>query len=165
MLEFAAAAEASQADDDEDVIEVNLFGMEVEARRLTVAQSALLTEARVRGGGAQVPAIFDAIGDMFGAEALRHVRTLIHERRIDMGDLLGGSDQNPEGGVIDKIMEAFADERPTQRSTASSSSRGNGGPRSTGRSPGRGSTRSTSDSASSSTRSTSGRSSGSTPKS
>jgi hypothetical protein len=143
MLEFAAAAAASEVADDEDIVEVDLFGMEVVARRLTTAQMALLSAARSAGGGEQVNAIFGSIEDMFGKDALVHVKRLIHERRIDMGDLLGGgTDLNPDRGVIDAVIQEFSAGRPTQPSTASSSSRGRGGPKSTGRSPGRGSTRS-----------------------
>jgi len=150
MLEFAAAAEASEADKKDDGgLVVGLFGMEVVAEPLTTAQMALLTYARQQGGGAQVAAIFDAIQDIFGSEALAHVKRLIHQRRIDMGDLLGGTDQNPDGGVIDRVIEAFSDGRPTPPSTASSRSRAAGGRKSTGRSPGKGSTLSTSDQASS----------------
>jgi hypothetical protein len=145
MLEFAAAAAASEVEEDEDVVEVNLFGMPVTARRLTTAQSALLTAARTQGGAAQAASIFGAIEDMFGTAALDHVKRLIHERRIDMYDLLGGGTAlNPDHGVIDAVTTAFAAGRPTQPSTASSSSRARGGQKSTGRSPGKGSTRSTS---------------------
>lgn len=145
MLEFAAAAAASEVDENEDIVEVNLFGLNVEARRLTTAQTALISAARAQGGGEQVNAIFGAIQDMFGTEALAHVKRLIHDRRIDLGDLLGGGTElNPDHGVVDAVIAAFSAGRPTRPSTASSSSRATAGPRSTGRSPGKGSTRSAS---------------------
>jgi hypothetical protein len=150
MLEFAAAAAASEIPEDEDVLEVNLFGLEVVARRLTPGQSALMFAARARGGGAAMDGVFQGIADMFGEPARKHVEKLIHDRRIDLADLLGGgTDLNPDHGVIDAVMEYFSDGHPTPSSTASSPSRARGGARSTGRSPGKGSTRSASPSASS----------------
>lgn len=150
MIEFAASAAASEIPEDEDVLEVNLFGMPVVARRLTGAQSALMLAARARGGAHAMNGIFQGISDMFGEDARMHVERLIHERRIDLEDLLGGGTElNPDHGVIDAVTEYFADGHPTQSSTASSRSQGRGGARSTGRSPGKGSTRGGSPSASS----------------
>ena len=79
---------------------------------------------------------------IMGLPARKHLERLIWERRIDFGDIMGGTEQNPEG-LISSIIAEFAG-RPTEPSTDSSPSQAPGGRKSTGRAPGKGSTRSTS---------------------
>lgn len=143
MLEFAAAAEASEAGEDEDVVEVNVAGKEYLARRPSTAQYAKFIAAQNGDGADQTAALFNMVRAILGEDGYQHISRLIDKRAIDMDDLYGGSGQNPDGGIIDRIMGEFG-ARPTQPSTASSSSQGGTGRRSTGRSPGKGSTRSTS---------------------
>lgn len=146
-LAFKVAAEAADISEDEDVVEVPIDDMVYVARRPTTAQGMLLGAALSHGGEERNTIIFDLISALMGPEALAHVKKLILARRIDFDDLLGGgSDENPDGGLIDMIFAEFAasDDRPTQPSAASSSSRAAGGRKSTGRSPGKGSTRTTS---------------------
>lgn len=142
MLEFKVAAEAAEAGEDEDVLEVPIAGTVYLARRPTVAQAALLNSTLAGNGTDRLGAIFKLIEGLLGEEALEVIKELVWQRRIDFGDLLGGSDENPMG-LIDMIFEGFS-ERPTQPSDDSSPSRAPGGRRSTGRSPGKGSTRSAS---------------------
>jgi hypothetical protein len=138
-IEFSVAAREQTVQEDEDVVEVPIDGKVYLARRLTMAQSALLNEALNGSGSGRVRATFDLIQGFMGPEALEHIERLIWERRIDFNDLLGGgSEQNPGGGLIDQIIEQFS-ARPTQPSTASSPSPVSGGRRSTGRSRGKGS--------------------------
>ena len=147
-IEFSVAAKEAEIAEDEDVVEVPIDGQVYLARRLTVGQSALLNEA-LNGNGSRVEATFRLIEGFIGPEGRDHVERLIWERRLDFNDLLGGgSETNPEGGLVDLIIQAFA-ARPTQPSTDSSPSPVNGGRKSKGRSHGKGSIRSDSDSTSS----------------
>lgn len=141
-IEFnvAAKAKVAEADPDEDVVEVPIDGKVYHARRPTTAQSALLSSSLSKGDIGEVYTLIEA---MMGRDARRHVERLVWNRQIEFGDLVGGTDQNPDGGLIDMVFAEFAG-RPTVPSTDSSPSRAAGGRRSTGRSPGRGSTGSTS---------------------
>jgi hypothetical protein len=143
MIEFNVAAKESEAQDDEDVVEVPIDGVTYYARRPTVAQGALLNLTLSTKGRDRLSAVFDLIFSLMGGEALEHIRRLVMERRIDYGDLIGYSEQNPDGGLVDLIFKEFA-ERPTQPSDDSSLSQAVAGRRSAGRSPGKGSTRSSS---------------------
>jgi hypothetical protein len=141
MIEFNVAAEAAGLAEDEDVFEVPIEDEVYIARRPTTAQGALLNVALSGTGVSRLSAVFSLLEGLIGEEGRAHIERLVWERRVDLDDLVGGSEQNPEGGLIDQIFEAFS-ERPSQPSTDSSSSRATGGRRSTGRSPGKGSTRS-----------------------
>lgn len=143
MREFVVAAKAEQQEPDEDYIEVKIGDRVLRAYRPTTAQLALLTTAMASDGFDQMSAIFNAIESFLGADGLAYIRELITQRAIDIDDLIGGSEQNPDGGILDAIVEEFS-ARPTQPSTASSSSQRSTGRRSTGRSPGKGSTQSSS---------------------
>ena len=133
---------ASEATEDEDVVEVPIEGIVYKARRPSVAQGALMAYAQAAQAGDALAVVFKLIKALMGEEALEHIERLVWDRRIDFGDLLGGgTEMNPEIGLVDGIFAEFS-ERPTQPSTASSSTRATGGRRSTGRSPGKGSTHS-----------------------
>lgn len=147
MIEFNVAAKAAEMDGDEAVVEVPIDGVVYYARRPTVAQIALLNTTMVGDGtDVRLGAAFDLLESMLGPAARHHLERLAWNRLIDFDDLVGGSEENPEGGLIDQIFEEFQNkdlvERPTQPSAASSSSQASGGRKSTGRSPGKGSTRS-----------------------
>lgn len=142
-IEFKVAAEAALVAEDEDVVEVPINGTMYYARRPSTAQAVLLNAALTGVGGDRLSAIFRLIEGLLGEEALTEVQNLVWSRRLDLGDLVGGSEQNPDGGLLDLIFAEFAG-RPTEPSTASSPSQRNGGRRSTARTPGKGSTRSTS---------------------
>lgn len=137
---FAVAAKASETPQDEDVVEVPIDDVIYFARRPTTAMGALLTDALQSG---QLGTVYKLIEGLLGEDARKHVERLVWARRVDFDDLIGGSEQNPEGGLIDQIFAEFAG-HPTEPSTASSASPRTGGRRSQGRSPGKGSTRSTS---------------------
>lgn len=140
-IEFKIAAEASEAGEDEDVVEVPIGDQVFIARRPTLAQGALLNAVLNSKGSDRLTAVFRLIRSLLGDEGGAFIEQLVWDRKIDYGDLIGGSENNPEGGLVDMIFAEFA-ERPTTPSTASSASRASGGRKSTGRSPGRGSTRS-----------------------
>ncbi len=161
-ISFHAAAKAAEVGENEDVVEVPIDGKVYLARRPTVAQSTLLNIALAGQRQERLVAVFQIVDALLGNEARQIIERMIWERRIDFPDLIGGSDQNPEGGLIDQIFAEFA-ARPTEPSTDSSSSQTPGGRTSTGRSPGKGSIPSPSRSSNSSTRSTSGRRNASTP--
>lgn len=141
MIEFNVAAAASEAEEDEDVLEVPIDDVVYKARRPTLAQGALLNSTLGGTGISRLAAAFKLIEGLLGTAAREHVERLVWERRLDFGDLIGGTDENPDGGLIDLIFEGFA-ERPTQPSDDSSPSQEPVGRRSTGRSQGKGSTRS-----------------------
>lgn len=141
VIEFAVAAEASEVGEDEDVVEIPIDGVTYQARRPTVAQGALLNVALASKGVKALSAVYELIGGVMGEDARAHIERLVWARRIDFDDLVGGSEKNPDGGLIDQIFEAFT-EFPTKPSSGSSPSRPTTGRRSTGRSPGKGSTRS-----------------------
>jgi hypothetical protein len=144
MLEFAAAATAHEAGEDEDVVEVGLAGRTLIARRPTTAQSVLFSSMQMDGdGGKRASGMFTMLDILFNPSDRAYIKNLILERKLDFDDLIGGSEQNPDGGIIDSILAEFG-ARPTQPSTDSSPSRAAGGRKSTGRAPGKGSTRSTS---------------------
>lgn len=138
-IAFKAAAEAADIGEDEDVVDVPIEGKIYKARRPTPIQGALLNEALTATNGAvRLTAVFKLIQALLGPEAKTVLEEMAWDRRIDFPDLIGGSEQNPEGGLIDQIFAEFA-ARPTEPSTDSSSSRTSGGRKSTGRSPGKGS--------------------------
>lgn len=140
MLEFkvAALAEVKEAGDEEDVVEVPIEDEVYVVRRPTTAQIGLWTT----GMHTTAQIAFEAIETLLGKKGLDHIKRLIRNRQVDMDDLIGGSERNPDG-LIGGILEEFAG-RPTEPSTASTKSQPSGGRRSTGRSPGKGSTRSSS---------------------
>lgn len=140
-IEFKVAGEAALPGEDEKVVEVPINGRVFLARRPTTAQAVLLNTSLTGHGGDRLSAVFRLVEGLMGEEALQVVQDLIWERKIDFGDLVGGSEQNPDGGLIDQIFSEFA-QVPTEPSTASSRSPRSGGRRSTGRSPGKGSTHS-----------------------
>lgn len=141
-IQFAVAAKEAEVPADEDVVEVPIDGVTYYARRLTVGQSAALTVAMNGDGTNRAEATFNLIEGMLGHDALVHIQRLIWERRLDFDDLIGGgSDKNPDGGLIDLIIAEFTS-RPTQPSTDSSPTPVNGGRKSGRRSPGKGSIRS-----------------------
>lgn len=140
-IAFAVAAAAAEVSEDEDVVEVPIGDKVFLARRPTLGQSVLLSEARDEMSLARV---FKLLRVILGDEATEILEQLVWDRRLDFADLIGGgTDLNPNGGLIDQIQEAFA-ERPTEPSSDSSASRKSTGRRSTGRSPGKGSTHSSS---------------------
>lgn len=143
MIDFKIAAEAASTPEDEDVVEVPIEGVTYLARRPTLAMSALMTASLNSKGGDRLSAVFKLIGGLMGDDARDHIERLVWDRRINYEDLIGGSEDNPDGGLIDQIFAEFT-ARPTGPSTGSSASPGTGGRKSTGRSPGKGSTRSTS---------------------
>jgi len=144
MIEFAVAAKAAEVGEDEEVLKVPIDGVEYIVRKPTVGMGALLNVALASGDTIErLGAIYEMLEGMIGEEGRQHVERLIWARRLDIDDLIGGSEQNPKGGLIDQIFAEFS-ERPTPPSATSSSSRAAGGRRSTGRSPGKGSTRSAS---------------------
>ena len=141
-IQFQVAAQAAQAGEEEKIVEVPIEGITYQARKLTTAQAALIPIALTG------PSVVDRLGAalqmiemLIGSAGAAHVRRLIIARRIDMGDIIGGSEQNPDGGLLDQILREFS-QHPSQPSADSSSSRPNGGRKSTGRSPGKGSTHS-----------------------
>lgn len=134
-IEFFAAAKAAEMTDEEDFVMVNLDGEDYKARRPTTAQIALV----VATGGKDLGVIFRVLQSILGNEALDVIEGMVWDRRIDLPDLFGGSEQNPKG-LLGRIVEEFRAGNPTQPSTGSSKSRPTGGQRSTGRSPGKGST-------------------------
>lgn len=143
-IAFRAAAHAAEISEDEDVVDVPIEGVVYKARRPTPMQGALLNEALTSTNGAErLSAVFRLIQALLGSEAKEVLEEMAWDRRIDFPDLIGGSEQNPDGGLLDQIFAEFA-ARPTEPSTDSSSSQTSGGRKSTGRSPGRGSTRSAS---------------------
>lgn len=154
-ISFEVAAKASEVEEGEDVVDVPIEGVVYKARRPTVAQSALLSASFTGTGVARLNAIFDTIQALMGDEAVAHVKRLVWARRIDLDDLYGGSEKNPNGGLVDQIIAEFAN-RPTEPSTDSSEQPDESGRRFRGRSAGRGSTLSVSESTSSSTSSTTG---------
>lgn len=153
MINFAMAAEASEMDPDEDVVEVPIGDKVYYARRPTVAQTAYLENAtRTRNLGV----VFKMLHSLIGGEATRILEDAILDRRIDFGDILGGGTKlNPDKGLIDQIFEEFKLQHPTKPSSDSAESPRDTGRKSTRRSPGKGSTRSASTSTDSSTGSTS----------
>lgn len=154
-INFAVAAKASEVREDEDVIDVPIDGVDYKARRPTVAQAALLSTAFSGTGADRLSVVFDIVQALMGDKALAHIKSLVWSRRIDLDDLIGGSEGNPEGGLIDQIFAEFAD-RPTEPSTDSSEQPDESGRRFRGRSAGRGSTLSDSASTPSSTSSITG---------
>jgi len=144
-IEFKVAAEAEirEAAEDEDVVEVPIDGKVYIARMPSVAQFALLQAELRKKGVDRFAAVFDFVESMMGEEAREHIERLVVKRQIEIDDLIGGSEKNPDGGLIDLILAEFTG-RPTEPSTASSGSQKTGGRRSTGRSPGKGSTASSS---------------------
>ena len=142
-IAFKVAAEAELAGDNEDVVEVPIEDVTYVARKPTTAQLAVFYAS-----DNQFKAVFDLLGDMIGDDAVEHIKRLIHERRIDFSDLLGGSEEN-EDGLITQIINEFGTGRPTQPSTGSSATPTTGGRKSTRRAPGKGSTSSPSESTSS----------------
>lgn len=141
-IAFQAAAHAAEISPNEDVVEVPIDGVVYKARRPTPMQGALLNEALTStSGAARLSAVFKLIQALLGTEAREVLEEMAWDRRIDFPDLIGGSEQNPEGGLLDQIFAEFA-ARPTEPSTDSSSSQTPGGRKSTGRSPGKGSIRS-----------------------
>lgn len=140
-----ASAWEKNENGDEDYVEVDINGRPFRAYRLTVAMSAAIPMALT---GSSIPdrlgAAYRIIEGLIGPEGLRYVMDLVWSKQMDYRDLIGGSDAHPDGGLIDQILAEFAKVRPSQPSADSSSSRANGGRRSTGRSPGKGSTRSAS---------------------
>ena len=137
-IEFFAAAKAADLNEEEDIVEVTIEGEAYRAVRPTTAQIALV----VATGGRDLGVIFRVLNSILGEEALGVIEDMVWDRRIELEDLFGGSEQNPKG-LLGMIVEEFRAKNPTQPSTASSSSRRPGGQRSTGRSPGKGSIPST----------------------
>lgn len=146
MIEFNIAAKEHEAaaKPDEDVVEVPIDGVTYLARRPTLAQATLLNLTLSQTGYDRLASIFELLHYLIGAEGVAHVKQLVRERRIDYPDLIGHSEQNPNGGLVDLIFAEFTKERPTQPSDDSSPLPAVVGRKSTGRSPGKGSTRSTS---------------------
>jgi hypothetical protein len=148
-ISFAIAAEAAEPAAEEKVVEVPIGDRVFYARRPTVAQAALLNKSLAAPILAdRIVAVFRLIEGLLGEDARDLIEELLWSRRIDLDDLVGGSEQNPEGGLVDQIFSEFS-AFPTVPSTGSSASRRSGGQRSTGRSPGKGSTRSPSPSSAS----------------
>lgn len=144
MIDFKIGAKRSEAEEDGDFVEVPLDGEVYEARLPSSGQVALFAAAFSGDVPGQAQAVFDMVEAMLGKDALIHIKSLLKNRIIDMDDLYGGGTElNPERGLIDSIMEEFTG-RPTQPSTASSRSQASGGRKSTARTPGKGSTRSAS---------------------
>ena len=86
-----------------------------------------------------IGAVFGFLRGVLQGDGYRRLQLLVQEGKVPLEVLFGGDEGN-ELGIVEWIVQtSLGDERPTQRSTASSSSRSSGGPRSTGRSPGRGS--------------------------
>lgn len=136
-IEFFAAAKTAELGPDEDYITITIEGEDYQARRPTTAQLALV----VATGGKDIGVIYRVLGSILPEDAVIAIEGMVWDRRIDLGDLFGGSEQNPKG-LLGQIVEEFREGNPTQPSTGSSKSRPTGGQRSTGRSPGAGSTHS-----------------------
>lgn len=136
-LEFKVAAKAA-AGEEEDVVEVPIDDVTYIARRPTPAMFALF---QVESREDYLGALWHILQGILGKEAVDHIKTLIWERRIDLDDLVGGSEEN-EDGLLNMIISEFSG-RPTEPSTDSSASPKTGGRKST-RAPGKGSISSTS---------------------
>lgn len=137
MIAFTVAAKAADLSEDEDVVEVPIEDKVYLARRLTPGMAVQLAMAREGTLGDMYQTMWLVIHAMMGQEAVDHLQRLIWERRIDINDIMGGSDQN-EKGLINQLQEEFG-ARPTKPSTDSSSSQAPGGRKSTARSRGKGS--------------------------
>lgn len=137
-IEFFAAAKAADAGEDGDFVEVVIDGESYRAIRPTTAQIALV----VSTGGKDIGIIFRVLSSILPDEALAAIEDMVWDRRIDLDDLFGGTEQNPKG-LLGAIIEEFRGGNPTQSSTGSSKSQRPAGRKSTGRSPGAGSIPST----------------------
>ncbi len=138
-IEFKVAAEAATPGEKEPVVEVPIDGEIFIARKPTTAQIAILNVAlSSRNLAEQFVGVIDMVEAMMGASGRTKIEELLRQRRIDMDDLVGGSESN-EAGLLDQIVAEFSG-RPTKPSTGSSSKSQPSGRRSTGRAPGKGST-------------------------
>lgn len=152
MIAFAMAAQASEIGEDEDVVDVPIGNKVFKARRPTVAQFAYLENAQ---SSRNLGVVYKLLHSLLGKEATLMLENAILDRLIDFGDLLGGGTElNPDMGLIDQIFEEFKI-RPTQPSSDSATSQPTVGRKSARRSPGKGSIPSDSPSPASSTASTS----------
>lgn len=133
-IDFVTAAKAASLSADEDTVDVPIEGITYKAHRLTTIQAGLLADV-LRRGNIRLPALLGLIEAMMGIAAREHIERLIFQGRIEGGDLLGGGTvNNPESGLLDKIVEEFSS-RPTVPSTDSSESQESTGRSSTENSP------------------------------
>jgi len=146
MKEFHVAAQAAVDDDagEEKVLEFSVAGQDFVASIPTTGQIALVAGSAVEGELDVIGAVFAFLKAVLHDDGYRRLRQLVQDGVLPLELVFGGDEENPMG-IVDWIVQAgLGDERPTQRSTDSSSSPRSGGPRSTGRSSGRGSIRSVS---------------------
>lgn len=147
MISFAMAAQSSEIGEDEDVVDVPIGDRVFKARRPTVAQSAYLEHATATRS---LSVVYKLLHSLLGGEATAILENAVLDRKVDFGDLLGpGTEQNPDGGLINQIFAEFKVGFPTQPSSDSSKSPKEAGRKSGRRSPGKGSIPSDSDSTSS----------------
>jgi hypothetical protein len=138
-INFHVAAEASEPSADEKVVEVPIGDRVFIARRPTIAQTALLNLGLTAPDiSDRIVAVFKLTEAIIGTEARDLIEELFWARRIDITDMVGGSEQNKDGGLLDQIFAEFAG-FPTEPSTASSASRNGTGRKSGARRPGPGS--------------------------
>lgn len=154
-IEFNVAAKAKEAEelrasgddesaDDLELVEVPIDGKIFRAKRPDASKLTVVLTADAQ----QLPRmILKLIEDMFtipgkdgqdGKEVKKILQDLIWEGAITFSDLFIGTEQNPNGLIL-QIASEFGG-RPTEPSTASAASAQTGGRKSTVRSRGKGST-------------------------
>lgn len=139
MKEFQLAAERDQKIQDEgEILEFTLGDEVFQSKYPTPSQSSLVIGAFGLSEAEAVQSVYRFLKRVLLGDGFRRLKRMVDEEVIDFGMLFGGNAEN-ESGIVDWIIEEAAS-RPTQPSTASSSSQPSGGRRSTGRSPGLGST-------------------------
>lgn len=143
MISFNIAAEAAPQVVSDKTVTAVINGVEYEARPFSAGQLAMLNVDIASGSmSQQTNGLLHFIEIVLGEEVRDIIADALRVGTIDMEDVLGGSEQNPDG-LIGAIVSEFSG-RPTKPSSGSSSKPQPGGRRSTGRAPGKGSTRSSS---------------------
>ena len=144
MKEFHVAAQDAVDDEqgEEKVLEFSVAGEDFIASVPTTGQIALVAGTSGGTETEQLSAVFGFLRGVLQGDGFIRLRRLIESGRVPFEVVFGG-DENNASGIVEWLVQAgLGDERPTQRSGGSSSSRSTTGPRSTGRAPGKGSTRS-----------------------
>jgi hypothetical protein len=145
MKEFQVAAQEAVDDTpEEQILEFSVAGQDFVASLPTTGQIALVVASAGRTEAEQLGAVFGFLRGVLQGDGYRRLSDLLEAGVLPFEVIFGGDDANPDG-IVEWIVQAAAGtERPTKRSSGSSSSQRAGGPRSTGRSPGKGSIRSNS---------------------